>query len=49
METAQAGGKNRGLQFRAQRAQFGASCLNPVETVLAANEDNARKRLHSAG
>lgn len=50
MEIAQAGGKkNMGLQLRAQRAQFGASCLSPVETVLAANEDNARKSIHSAG
>lgn len=45
VEVAWAGGKNRRLQLRAQRTQFGASCLSPVETVLAANEDNARKRV----
>lgn len=50
METAQAGGKkNRNIQLREQRTQFEASCLSPVETVLAANENNARKRVHSAG
>lgn len=42
-ETAQAGGeKNRNIRLREQRTQFEASCLSPVETVLAANENNAR-------
>lgn len=50
METAQAGGKkNRNIRLREQRTQFEASCLSPVETVLAANENNARKRFHSTG